>query len=107
MANFFIGSQDRKKHRKISETATLPTIPDEHHQEHPEPNKDAETESELEDDTVSSFKTKTLKNNLTEFFFCRNLRKNLFSLSGILKQKRSHIIGIKFEFKEFICLFLF
>jgi len=45
------GSQDRKKHRKISETATLPTIPDEHHQEHPEPNKDAETESELEDDT--------------------------------------------------------
>ena len=51
---FFIGSQDRKKHRKISETAALPTIPDEQHQEHPEANKDAETESELEDDTVSS-----------------------------------------------------
>ena len=63
------GSQEPKKHQKISETATLPTIPDEHHQEHPEPNKDAETESELEDDTVSSFKTKTLKNNFTEFFF--------------------------------------
>ena len=51
---FFIGSQDRKKHRKISETAALPTIPDEQHQEPPEPHKDAETESELEDDTVSS-----------------------------------------------------
>ena len=82
MANFFIGSQDRKKHRKISETATLPTIPDEHHQEHPEPNKDAETESELEDDTVSSFKTKTLKNNLTEFFFVGTSEKIFFHCRG-------------------------
>ena len=80
--NFFIGSQDRKKHRKISETATLPTIPDEHHQEHPEPNKDAETESELEDDTVSSFKTKTLKNNFTEFFFVGTSEKIFFHCRG-------------------------
>ena len=53
MSIFFPGSQDRKKHRKISETAVLPTIPDEQHQEPPEPHKDAETESELEEDAVS------------------------------------------------------
>ena len=53
LSNFFSGSQDRKKHRKISETAVLPTIPDEQNQEPPEPHKDAETESELEEDAVS------------------------------------------------------
>ena len=64
MSIFFPGSQDRKKHRKISETAALPTIPDEQHQEHPEPHKDAETESELEEDAVSYIAGQKIKKKI-------------------------------------------
>ena len=89
MSIFFPGSQDRKKHRKISETAVLPTIPDEQHQEPPEPHKDAETESELEDDTVShskSFeKVKFLQNFFfSDIFFAINILASLFRNKRIM-----------------------